>query len=518
MQGIALLLLTFAVLYLGRRLLSFVKALQAIQYHPGKRTLISATTFLGNTLPKIPGVSLGRHYLFVEKHKFFESAGWDICALISILPNSGTTLLLADAAAVKEVISSRARFPKPVEHYTALSFYGPNIVVSEGEEWKKYRKISAPAFSDRNNKLVWEETVKIMQSLFNDLWKDQDIISVDHCLDITLPIALFVIGSAGFGRSVSWKEEDTIIPPGHTMSYKEALHVVTTDFIIKLLAPSWALGLTARLQKVKLAFEELHTYVAEMIRERESAVEKTERHDLFSSLLQANDDDFGLPTLSENELIANIYIFLVAGHETTAHTLCFAFALLALYPDEQEKLFEHINSVTNGRLPTYAEMPLLTRSTAVINETLRMFPPVLGIPKVSAEDTGLMTSNIHGERTTVPVPKGTRIIIDTPGIHYNPRYWKDPHTFNPSRFLTDWPRDAFLPFSSGARACIGRKFAETEGIAALTMLVSQFKITIKEEPQFAAETFEQRKARLLSARAGLTLTPVRVPLVFTRRS
>ena len=128
-----------------------------------------------------------------------------------------------------------------------------------------------------------------------------------------------------------------------------------------------------------------------------------------------------------------------------------------------------------------------------------------GIPKITTEDTRLVTSNIHGEKTTVPIPKGTDVVIDTPGVHYNrtysggfllmpgsfffsqnktlsARYWKDPHTFNPSRFLaTDWPRDAFIPFSSGekfwngfyflrdnflnsyeiyagARACIGRKY------------------------------------------------------------
>lgn len=103
-----------------------------------------------------------------------------------------------------------------------------------------------------------------------------------------------------------------------------------------------------------------------------------------------------------------------------------------------------------------------------------------GIPKFAAEDTSLVTGNIHGEKTTVPVPKGTDIIIDTPGVHYNrtylvvfiimmpslffflffllqnktlsARYWKDPHTFNPSRFLTaDWPRDAFMPFSFGEK-------------------------------------------------------------------
>ena len=102
---------------------------------------------------------------------------------------------------------------------------------------------------------------------------------------------------------------------------------------------------------------------------------------------------------------------------------------------------------------------------------------VSGIPKFAAEDTSLVTGNIHGEKTTVPVPKGTDIVIDTPGIHYNrtylvafinvklifllfslqnktlsARYWKDPHTFNPSRFLAaDWPRDAFMPFSFGEK-------------------------------------------------------------------
>ncbi|KAF8801162.1 cytochrome P450 [Phlegmacium glaucopus] len=518
MQGIPLLLLIFAALYLGRKLLSFVKALQGIQYHPGRRILISSP-LLDLILPKVWGVTIGVNHLFVEKYKFFESAGWDICSVVTIYPRVRTTLLLADAVAIKEVASSRALFPRPSENYEVVALYGPNIVASEEEEWKKYRKILAPAFSERNNKLVWEGTVTVMQSLFNDLWKDQDTISVDHCLDITFQIALFVIGAAGFGRSISWKGEDTIIPPGRTMSYKEALLVATTDFIIKLLVPGWALGLTARLRKVKLGFEELQMYISEMIRERELAVEKSERNDLLSNLLEANDHDAGLVALTESEIISNIYIFLLAGHETTANTLCFAFALLALYPDEQEKLFEHINSVTKGRLPVcYAEMPLLTQSMAVFNEVLRMFPPVLAIPKVSAEDTSLATTNIHGEKTIVPVPKGTGIVIDTPGIHYNPRYWKDPNTFNPSRFLTDWPRDAFMPFSAGAHACIGRKFAETEAIAVISTLVSQFKITIKEEPQFVAETFEQRKTRILSGRLGLTLAPARVPLTFTRRS
>lgn len=84
---------------------------------------------------------------------------------------------------------SRARFPKPVKQYTILQFFGNNIVASEGEEWKRYRKVSAPAFSERNNKLVWDETVKIMLDMFDNLWHNAPQITVDHCVEITLPVS-----------------------------------------------------------------------------------------------------------------------------------------------------------------------------------------------------------------------------------------------------------------------------------------------------------------------------------------
>jgi len=102
------------------------------------------------------------------------------------------------------VTASRAKFPKDVDHYAVLATFGANVVVSEGEEWKKYRKIVAPAFSEvclafssspkseydfqRNNKLVWDETTRIMTDLFDIVWRDKSEIVVDHCVDITLPV------------------------------------------------------------------------------------------------------------------------------------------------------------------------------------------------------------------------------------------------------------------------------------------------------------------------------------------
>jgi len=409
-------------------------------------------------------------------------------------------------------------WPKPIHQYKVLTFFGRNIVASEGEEWKRYRKISAPAFSDKNNRLVWDETCQIMLDLFDNTWAKKHTISLDNCIDVTLQVALAVIGIAGFGHRVR-SADDHVIPAGHQMTFKDSLHIVSTSVITRLIFPKWAMIFTEKLRRIRLAFDELELYMVEMIHSRKNSEKGEQRYDLFSSLLEANDDEDisgGDVKLSTSELLGNVFIFQLAGHETTAHTLAFTFGLLALYPNEQEKLFQQIKEVlADGRHPTYEDMPLLTYSMAVFYETLRMYPPVPVIPKWSSEDTILTASNSAGQTKKIPVPKGTSALIATFAVHYNPRYWVEPHSFKPARFLEDWPRDAFVPFSVGARACLGRKFFETEGIAALTMLVSRYKIELP--PEFATGTQEEKKEKLLAARPGLTLTPLRVPLVFKRR-
>ncbi|TDL22809.1 cytochrome P450 [Rickenella mellea] len=506
---------------------------------PGYRTVLTGFGFLVAFLPQIPGISQGRMNLWRSKHKGdgfailellwslkrrglrkdFEYFGSDIYSVVNIWPKSTYQFRVADPSAIKEITSSRTRFPKPVEAYRILKFYGENIIVTEGDEWKRHRKVANPAFSERNNRMVWEETVKIVNDMFQNAWCDQKEVVVDHCVDVTLTLALLVIGTAGFGRSISW-ESDLQIPPGHQMSFKEALHIVSIGMFWKLILPGWAMGFTQRLRTINLAFSELQLYMQNMIDERKNAEKKVERYDLFSSLLDASEEESdGFAKLSDSELRGNIFIFMLAGHETTAHTLCFCFALLALYQEEQEILFQHINSVlAGGRAPTYEDMSALTYSMAVFYETLRLFPPVTGIPKKCEEDTTVATTTTTGEKLLVAIPKGSSISLHIPGLHYNPRYWKDPHEFKPKRFLEDYNRDAFLPFSSGARSCMGRRFFETEGIAILTSIVQKYKIEVKEEPQFANETFDERRERLLECKLGVTLTPIRVPLVFKRRA
>jgi len=420
---------------------------------------------------------------------------------------------------MQDVTTSRSKYPKPLKRYQALAAFGANIVASDGAEWKKYRKVTAPAFSERNFKLVWHESAQIMVDLFDQVWGDKSEIVVDHCLDITLPMALFVIGTAGFGRRVTWTS-DHVVPPGHQMTFKDALHIFSANISMKLILPSWAENVTKHTRKVNLAFLELKQYMLEMVEARRDVDKAEQRYDLLSGLLDATQDasDNGA-ILSDDELIGNMYIFLFAGHETTGHTLCFSFALLALHPDVQERLYEHIEGVLSSlnRSPTYEDMGRFTYSLAVLYETLRLFPPAPLIPKIAAEDMTLTVRNAKGRKTTFPVLSGTQVDLHVAGLHHNPQYWKDPNRFMPERFLGDWPKDAFAPFSLGARACLGRRFFETQGIAAMAMMVSRYKIEIKEEPEFSGETFEERYARITAFDQVLTTTQLRVPLVFKRR-
>ncbi|KAK7682022.1 hypothetical protein QCA50_014986 [Cerrena zonata] len=509
--------LALVVIFVLKKIVDFRNAAQATKNLPGFRVVWDLFG-VNEIMPRIRGIMFGGDSA-LQKHGDFARFGADIYSVVAAFPKVQTTLMIADADILKTITGSRLKFPKALETYGGLSFWGQNLVVSEGHEWKRFRKISAPAFSEPNNRLVWQETINVMQDLFDNVWGDKKEIVMDHALHLPFTIALFVIGAAGFGKRMSWNNVEAP-PTGHKMHFQDAMEISSANVTTKALFPGWMVGLTKRGRNIQLAFEELEKYMLEMVTEgKMSRAAGNTRHDLFSKLLDASESDLtGEKKLTELEVISNIFIFLFAGHETTAHTLTFAFALLALYPDEQERLYEEIVKYLPGdKLPTYEEANSMTYLTAVINETLRMYPPVVAVPKRAAEDTTFVTTTHAGDRLSVPVPKGSILSLNFYALHYNPKYWENPHAFKPSRFLGDWPRDAFMPFSAGSRSCIGRRFAELESMVVLAMIVKNYKIAVKEEPQFAGETLEQRKERLFQVTFAITQAPVRVPLVFTKR-
>ncbi|KDQ10003.1 hypothetical protein BOTBODRAFT_36622 [Botryobasidium botryosum FD-172 SS1] len=523
----------------------YQNAIALINGFPGIRTVFDPFSAPGVLTSRIPGLSIPHMYKWEQKYKLYQETGWDIYSGITIWPKLSVSFSVADASAIKEIVQNKATFPKPA--FALLALYGPNVVTaSNNEEAKRHKKVAAPAFSERNNKLVWRETSRIIEEIFAH-WGSKDIVPVDHIVDITLPLALHVISAAGFGRPIPWRgdvglgAQDGAIPVGHPMSYQEAIETVCKGIFTKLLVPSWAMGLTKRWKKVAMAFDELGKYMSEMIESRRDEGDRIKtdedgelyKSDLFSNLLSASDAELVSEkgALSERELMGNIFVFLLAGHETTAHSLALAMGLLACYPEEQQKLRDHIKSVLpDGRLPEYEDIPLLTRSLAVFYEATRLFP-VPSIAKTAVCDTTLtinasippgadIVDGKFDQQKVVFVPNGAFVMLDVFGLHYNPRHWKDPNHFNPERFMSaDWNRDAFMTFSAGSRACLGRRFSEIEAVTALTMITMRYKIELNGDlfHIIHGETPRATRERLLKVTQGITLAPVRLPLLFRKR-
>lgn len=353
------------------------------------------------------------------------------------------------------------------------------------------------------------------------------------------------------------------------MSFRHALHNVLENVWWKIVLPTWAykLPFCGFVRKIGTSFDEFGMYLQEMVHDRRQlGREAVDRRatDLLGALVQSSgaDEEDAVPVepevktsdkLSDQEVMGNIYVFLLAGHgkvlfglmrttiaeiafaDTTAHTLAFTFGLLALYPDIQQKLLEEISSILPSASHdlTYETIAKLKYSHAVFLETLRLYPSVVVVPKFSLEDGYVPVhafeadcddTTISGPRQ-VHIPEYSDILIDVPGMHYNPRYWgNDAADFRPTRFLDNeetgyrWPREAFMGFSQGPRACLGQKFAQVEATTIITEIVRRFEIRIDPSALKAGESTAQARRRLLdSCKTVITLTPKPFPVVFVER-
>ncbi|KAH7886569.1 614/534 cytochrome P450 [Phlebopus sp. FC_14] len=476
----------------------------SINYHAGYRSLFDCTSIK----PSVFGLSPEKTITWAKKHEPFKKFGCDIISAVSWLPYPTLSFFVADASAVKEITFKRWKYPKHMEEYEVFKMFGNNLVAIEGQEWKRHRRICAPSYSEKTNQFVWNESCRILSKRFE---RFGDRFVCENVSEFTRLFALEVISITGFGV----RFEQSKAYGAHKMSFAQALEIIAKDGAFKLALPSWAMQLTSRFRRADLAFSELWDYLRELVVQRSSkgvnAEGIPERLDLFSGLLRANENSEGsIDYLTQDEFFGNIFIGFFAGHETTACTLAFTLILLARYPEIQEDLHRHITSILKGQTaPEYTDRSLFSKTTAVIYETLRMYPPVTGYPKYANEDTILScaTGDFASTRINVPIPKGSKVIIDVPGLHYNEKYWERPYEWDPSRFERDWDENAFIPFSLGARACIGRSFFETESTAVITMLVANYRI----------ETLDSSKGASIPVHSSLTLAPPPFPLVFTRR-
>ncbi|KAG8765152.1 hypothetical protein FRC12_007665, partial [Ceratobasidium sp. 428] len=140
------------------------KSLARVHYLPGTRLLINPYSHIMYMLPRIRGIGVGSSYGWENKYSLFDGCNWDIHTMVGFF-SSTTGYLVSNLDTIKQMSSTRNPFTKRVKDYGTLDVFGPNLVVSEGEQWKRQRRICAPAFSDRNNNYVWSTTTDLVDEM-----------------------------------------------------------------------------------------------------------------------------------------------------------------------------------------------------------------------------------------------------------------------------------------------------------------------------------------------------------------
>ncbi|XP_053212551.1 uncharacterized protein LOC128396055 [Panonychus citri] len=241
-----------------------------------------------------------------------------------------------------------------------------------------------------------------------------------------------------------------------------------------------------------------------LIEKRKTEKEKVE--DFLQSLIDSESsevDNTKIDTekvkLTSEEIVSSSLVFLIAGFETTSTLLTWACYRLSLNPNIQEKLF---NEVSKADIQDYDVLSGLTYLDAVINESLRIDPPIIVFQRTAHEDYTLPGTNIF-------IPKHTRITIPVYAIHHDPDNYSDPEEFKPERFINESPKPfTFLPFGAGPRICIGMRFALINAKLSLATLVRNYKILpTRETPTPMSLNYDKGSLVLMAQQLKLKIEP-----------
>jgi cytochrome P450 len=370
------------------------------------------------------------------------------------------TYLVTDPEAVRRVLVTNARgYGKRTLQYTTLSLVtGDGLLIAGTDTWRPARRLVQPAFHRDTLALVGAHVTEGVDRLLAR-WAQRDgqIVDVDEAM---MHLALEVVGASLFGSDLSG---DAARLAAATL---EALDVVIKKARFPLPVP---LSVPTPSNVVlRRAVRQLDDAVDAMLAERATRPlpEGAPARDMLDLLLLTRDDDGR--TLSSREVRDQVVTFIVAGHETVASALTWAWDLLATHPEAADRVRAEADAL--GGPPTFDDLPRLPYAAAVMDETLRLYPPAWVITRRALEDDVL---------GGVPVAANSLVIVSPWLVHRHESAWERPEEFDPTRFLTDAGerrRDiaaatAYIPFGAGPRLCIGRDMALLEGTLVLAALV-----------------------------------------------
>jgi len=238
--------------------------------------------------------------------------------------------------------------------------------------------------------------------------------------------------------------------------------------------PAWFTNFLSGRRGTAQVFGEFDAAVDELIDSRAHGAATQPQDptkDLLARLVAARDGESG-GGMSAKEVRDEVVTIFMAGHETTAQALTWAWYLLALHPAVEAKLHQELSAVLDGRTPQNEDIAKLRYTRMVIEESMRLYPPAHTMARepVAADE-------VLGHR----IPKGSIVLISPWLLHRKASLWPEPHRFNPERFAAEPARFTYIPFGAGQRICIGAAFAMTEAILILAMIAQRYRLGLKPE-------------------------------------
>jgi cytochrome P450 len=366
--------------------------------------------------------------------------------------------LLSHPDDIEAVLVKHARIMLRDEYVVVLErVLGKGLLTSDGELWKRQRKLISQAFVPRRIHAYGEAMVRVTDAALRP-WRDGQTINLHQEISrVTMEVVADVLFGAG-------------IAPEDVRTVRDAMEVVNEYFanspeaVLKL--PSWAP--TPRNLAMNRAVKQIDDLVYRIIAARRAG---EPRDDLLGTLLAAQDDDGA--RMSDGQLRDEVITLFLAGHETTALALAHTFYLLSKHPDVERRLHAEIAAVLGGRLPSADDVRALPYAERVLKESMRLFPPAWTTGREVAEDV-----EIGGYL----LPKGAQILASQWVVHHDPRWFPNPEGFDPDRWtperVKEIPRFAYFPFGGGPRICVGSHFAMMEATLILAAIVQRFRIEL----------------------------------------
>lgn len=413
-------------------------------------------------------------------NKWFNEVG-DTFSIKS--PFYGHIVLTRDAVLTKHMLQKNHKvYNKSKIQTTYLSKYvGYGLLTSSGDYWLKQRRLIQPAFH--------KEKIQNLVSIINNAIEDQvnNIEAKNNVVDlypIMNELAFEVVAKSLFNFSAET----------HTLKRLQFIIEKLQLFIVKELRLPY--------KKMWYHIKGDIRYHMKLVKESQDIIEaiinkrrvsKETHDDLLDMLLHAQYEDGS--TMTNKQLIDEILILFVAGHETTANALTFTLKLLAENKKALNTVETEINDVNSQNLTALQEISKLNYTKCCIEESLRLYPPAWITDRVNIEDD--KTENYH-------LKKGTIIGASIYELHRNEKYWEQPELFNPERFFEENRKQImpyYMPFGAGPRLCIGNNFAMYEMILAVKAIVNKFYISSDHND--------------IKVNPLITLKPVDVKLKFT---